>query len=707
MTLSLFAESDEHVGREGVQLTLTLDSRSWLSLLAEKWWPVRSSPTPIVLGVGKPVIQGDRNAKTEVTAWLDLAVLMLERVQVLRHSKWQECLLGEVTEGDVAVAWHGPLPLTAIKRFTVGSDEQQAHLLAMAQGFANLESPRQPVEVEQLEPLQVPTPFQVKARSKLAASRYSPPESWNAFRGAAAMAVWAVPSIRPWLDVLCNMLSAKPAKNCRTELQAPWLNQPAWQVAEQKPTKNGRSRDLILWSAIIRTLTNIRIKEAWRPAEVLEQICDDARHNGAPPSSLDGLLFTTSSILDDTQTVDIGFGAVDPLGMALQLVLLRPRPEQFVTWRNDLPALPPAIWWTGAILSGLINGYRNLDLKYRPDDATGALLDSITWVTRQPSPWGVLSPLPLTCTIKENSAYLSTENGTWLTRELGRRGRWYEADLNTTEVKALAIIQAAALAPATLKQRIKLSGSSSFESQSAIKIDNKRKTITVAGEGDAYLELNDRIELVEHLDSAAFKCWLASAGEARALPKLPVQKQLEIPPAGLRVVENFLSEADEQRLLRLINEGPWSNELKRRVQHYGWKYDYRARQIRPDAYLGPLPAWADQIAERLVTLGLMPEKPDQVIVNEYVTLQGISAHVDCRTCFKGPVVTISLLESWHMLFRNGKARHEVLLPRSSATVMAGPARDEWTHEIPARKQESGVPRTRRVSLTFRKVNVAG
>jgi len=149
------------------------------------------------------------------------------------------------------------------------------------------------------------------------------------------------------------------------------------------------------------------------------------------------------------------------------------------------------------------------------------------------------------------------------------------------------------------------------------------------------------------------------------------------------------------------------DSLARRVQHYGWRYDYKARRVDPDARLGPLPAWAAQLCERLLARGLVPELPDQVIVNEYVGKQGITKHVDCLPCFQGPIVTLSLEESWDMFLWSPEGDRKVvrLLPRRSATILSGEVRERWKHEIPRRTNEGWGPRGRRVSLTFRKVVV--
>ncbi len=46
-------------------------------------------------------------------------------------------------------------------------------------------------------------------------------------------------------------------------------------------------------------------------------------------------------------------------------------------------------------------------------------------------------------------------------------------------------------------------------------------------------------------------------------------------------MRDFVSELKAERLLEAIDASDWRADLKRRVQHYGWRYDYRKRHIRP------------------------------------------------------------------------------------------------------------------------------
>ncbi len=176
---------------------------------------------------------------------------------------------------------------------------------------------------------------------------------------------------------------------------------------------------------------------------------------------------------------------------------------------------------------------------------------------------------------------------------------------------------------------------------------------------------------------------------------------------GVRYVRNFITPSEEKILLAAIDSGNWLNDLKRRVQHYGYKYDYKTRRIDLWMRIGNLPDWLETLACRLQSERFFEEKPDQVIVNEYLPGQGITPHIDCEPCFADTVVSLSLNSTAVMEFSKGEDKIPYFLEPRSIVALTNESRYEWKHAIPSRKKDlfQGVifPRKRRVSLTFRKV----
>jgi alkylated DNA repair dioxygenase AlkB len=176
---------------------------------------------------------------------------------------------------------------------------------------------------------------------------------------------------------------------------------------------------------------------------------------------------------------------------------------------------------------------------------------------------------------------------------------------------------------------------------------------------------------------------------------------------GLTYLPDYLDAAQHDRLLALLDAQPWLADLQRRVQHYGYRYDYKARKVDPATYLGPLPDWAAEMADRLHHEGWFPTTPDQLIVNEYQPGQGISRHVDCVPCFHHTVASISLGSTCVIELARGETKVPLLLQPRSILILQDEARYRWTHAVPGRKKDMVDGRTllrgRRVSLTFRKV----
>ncbi|MDE0089382.1 MAG: alpha-ketoglutarate-dependent dioxygenase AlkB [Candidatus Poribacteria bacterium] len=180
--------------------------------------------------------------------------------------------------------------------------------------------------------------------------------------------------------------------------------------------------------------------------------------------------------------------------------------------------------------------------------------------------------------------------------------------------------------------------------------------------------------------------------------------------SGLKYIPDYITEFQHNWLLTEIDKHEWLDDLKRRVQHYGFKYDYKARKVNRDMRIGELPEWLKRLSNKLHKDGHMPVIADQVIINEYEPGQGIAGHIDCEPCFRDTIASLSLGSGCIMDFTNKDDKTQkipVWLAPRSLVVLSDEARYEWLHGIAARISDpwEGGKRKRetRVSLTFRKV----
>jgi alkylated DNA repair dioxygenase AlkB len=213
----------------------------------------------------------------------------------------------------------------------------------------------------------------------------------------------------------------------------------------------------------------------------------------------------------------------------------------------------------------------------------------------------------------------------------------------------------------------------------------------------------------EDRESARVLCTVLPALERARLERSERGAVGAVP--GLSIAAEWIDPGVEEVLLAAIDASPWRDDLARRVQHYGYRYDYRARSVDASMRLGPLPPWGESLAQRILAEGLDDRAPDQIIVNEYQPGQGIARHTDCVPCF-GPVVLSLTLGAGCVMDLyppGGGARVAVPLARRSLLVLQGEARARWGHGIAGRRSDlmngERVARGRRVSLTFRTVRV--
>lgn len=121
-----------------------------------------------------------------------------------------------------------------------------------------------------------------------------------------------------------------------------------------------------------------------------------------------------------------------------------------------------------------------------------------------------------------------------------------------------------------------------------------------------------------------------------------------------------------------------------------------------------IPSFLKPLLERFIEQNILSEDdfPNSLIINEYNEGQGIMPHVDSTTIFGKVIMSLSLLSPCVMEFSKD-SDFKVLLNQRSLLVMTDEARNEWKHSISKNLidiyESNEIKRSRRVSLTFRKV----
>lgn len=697
-------------------LGICTDHRRLFDALQDGWLRPRVPKGGLPLGTGKYAIDPDATRSgNAIPVRLKLAVEKLPELDVFRTGRWMSFSQCVAEASDAALCWPGALPTFAISELVVGTEEERVRLTGLAQSVSNVVLPKAPI----VAGLETGNADATTLPCEEGAPKLVIPSELDPIQGAMSMALWAVPRIDPWLDVLVTSLSDDSARleQLADKVEARWLRFPPWQQPRRLAI-DGRQDDL--WLAAVKVLRSQPGGGSVGALELAAKIVAAARHDGRSDAMLDEWLDDTSRVLSAESTIKLDHWKKCPVGTAVQLVLTRPDPTRFRTWCKDMPDLPPSLWWSAAMLCGLFHGQRRLDTRFRGSQeqqeriAVFALRASS--VQARELDWPSLATGQLRWRRDAAGFKLLWGDVVIAHKSNQVRGEWYATNLEDERIQRKAQVIAKELGWPCVHRQLKLK-------PGRLSVSGLGNLRAVADElevegGSVRIRLPPDALVEDGLDVESFRRLVVV--EAGRLRNPPPEPSADAPHSGacgvpgLTYKLDFLSQAEENELVGIIDREGWSDELRRRVQHYGWRYDYGARRVDPTMYKGPLPGWAAAIAERLFREGLVPHMPDQVIVNEYVGNQGISRHVDSRSSFADGIAMVSLLESWEMVFQRGRQKRPLRLDKRSVVVMQGESRYDWTHEIPNRKTEpsadrpgkskpSRILRERRVSLTFRRV----
>ena len=698
-------------------LGMVIDNRRLFDALQDGWLHPGAPRTDMVVGVESFDGTVGPFADNRIPVWLRLDTAKLPDLDVnfLRDNQWRTAPLSHVMQADTLALWPGVLPATSIRDISVACDEHRVRLKALAERVSNITLPDVltcDVERNKSSPEIPPLPEPTVG--------IAIPESYDGIRGAMTMALWAVPKIDTWLDLLVASLTGESGRltKCAKRLNASWWRFPPWsRLARSAACGEANPNDVQerLWLAAIDALgtggglRSIAAVDAITQSALREDVSEEHRRDIVDWQQ------ATHQVQRAEASIQHEEWRCMPVGLAIQLLLARPEPADFKTWLHDNTQPSPAVAWTAATLCGLLHGYRRLDLTFRGSLAQQETIavqalrmstqdSDLTWpaVTKEAPRWRKE-------TGKFNKYVLFWGGQDFAEKRERERGQWFAADFDDPEVQQTAIALANQMDWDCVDKAISLtpgtrtwSGSKELEAA-----DGKLKV-----HGLGLLGLLPEDQLVEVVNPTSFLRRVAEERGRLPAPPSPATRDPvteDIP--GFALIRDFITEREEREIVQMIDEtGQWSSELSRRVQHYGWRYDYRSRRIDETAYLGPLPEWAGKLGSRLFENGHVSYLPNQVIVNEYVSNQGITAHID-SSAFADGVAMISLLETWEMDFIKGRRKVVRKLERRSAVVLLGDARYKWKHGIRKRQSEpanelSGgkrIPRGRRVSLTFRKV----
>lgn len=700
-------------------LGMIIDNRQLFDALQDGWLRPTAPQEGMIVGVESFSGTAGPFANNRIPVWLRLETAKLPdiEVNVLQSHQWHALPLSQVRQPKSLVLWPGVMPTSSIRNITVACDEHRIRLQALAKRASNILVPDDVAcGAEPSAPIPPIPPLPDPGTSVLRI-----PEIEDRIRGAMTLALWAVPKIDPWLDLLVTSLSGESDKltSCAQHLHASWWRFPPWSRLVRKDAHNGTTANDAQEALWLGAIGVFGAGHELRSVTAADAITEMALLHAASEEQKREILEwqrATHRIQRAGALIQHDAWRRMPIGIAIQLLLARPDPDDFKTWLHGDDQPSPAVTWTAATLCGLLHGYRRLNVAFRGSSAQQEVvaIQALRMSTEQKDlAWpNVTQEAP--CWRKEHgisNRYIVSWGGRDVVEKTGReRGQWFTVDFDDPDVQREAATLAKQMEWDCVRKVLELdAGVRRLRGPGRLK--HSEGCLQADGRISIELAACDRIE--ERVCRAPFLRMVAvERGRLPAPPSTDPCDAVDGEMSGFALVHDFISEAEEKELVRLIDDaGQWSTELARRTQHYGWRYDYRSRRIDDAARIGPLPDWAEKLAERLFQRGLVPNLPDQMIVNEYVKSQGVSPHVDSGV-FTDGVAMISLLESWEMEFSKGQQKRMRRLERRSAVVLTGDARYLWKHGIRTRRSEppakgSGsrkrIPRGRRISLTFRKV----
>lgn len=168
----------------------------------------------------------------------------------------------------------------------------------------------------------------------------------------------------------------------------------------------------------------------------------------------------------------------------------------------------------------------------------------------------------------------------------------------------------------------------------------------------------------------------------------------------LVLLEDFVTPEEEQSIISNIVKTEYSPTKDRNSKQQFGVYKHTIENFDPI-----IPAWLDDLSEKIFQAGLLNQKPDSLSINEYFPGQGIHPHIDSKN--NGEVITILALGG-HTVFNLTRQNFDPIAiyfkPRS-LLQMKREIRYLWQHSIEPRTSDiidgQKIKREKRYSIVFR------
>ena len=228
---------------------ITLDHWRLFDALQDGWLRPLPERSGVLIGVGAYAAEHCRATSGHpifVRIKLEPTKFPILDVEIRRQEHWESSPLAQLAPSDEKFYWEGAVPTFAFSEFLVASEEERIRLTGLARQIANVDLLEASIRVGSTSDKDIESDISLPDVT----SRLVVPSDEDAVRGAMTMAIWAVPRIEPWLNILTASLSCDRGRlpGLTDKVGAGWWRFPPWMASHDAQPCNLQES---LWLAAI------------------------------------------------------------------------------------------------------------------------------------------------------------------------------------------------------------------------------------------------------------------------------------------------------------------------------------------------------------------------------------------------------------------------------------------------------------------------